>query len=51
MLNGYIKGNEDMTFEQGLQILQNKFKDYIKTQVLSKVEVDDLGKHTTNSEM
>ena len=40
-----IKGNENMTFEEALQILQDKFRNYIKTQVLSKVEVDDLGKN------
>ena len=44
-LNCCIKGNEDMTFEEGLQILQDKFRNYIKTQVLSKVEVGDLGKN------
>ena len=33
-----------MTFEEGLDILKDTFHDYIKTEVLSKVEVDDLGK-------
>ena len=32
-----------MTFEEGLQSLQTTFRDYIKTQVISKVDVEDLG--------
>ena len=33
-----------MTFEEGLEILKNTFTDYINVEVLSKVEVDELGK-------
>ena len=32
-----------MTFEEGLQLLQKTFRDYIKTQVISKVDMQDLG--------
>ena len=35
-----------MTFEDGLKSLQLTFREYIKTQVLSKVKVDNLGKRT-----
>ena len=33
-----------MTFEEGLDILKGTFHDYINTEVLSKVEADNLGK-------
>ena len=32
-----------MTFEEGLHRLEETFHDYIKTEVLSKVEIDVLG--------
>ena len=38
-----LKGNEDVTFEEGLQLLQTSFRNYMKTQVISKVDVEDLG--------
>ena len=44
-----VKGNEEMTFEDGLKSLQMTFRKYIKTQVLSKVKVDDLGKGTISN--
>ena len=44
---GHIQGNEDMTFEEGLDKLKDTFHDYINTEVLSKVEVDNLGKKKT----
>ena len=37
-----------MTFEDGLKSLQMTFRKYIKTQVLSKVKVDNLGKRISN---
>jgi len=40
--SAYDEGNEDMTFEEGLQLLQKTFRDYIKTQVISKVDMQDL---------
>merc|ERR1712131_401241 len=39
--SAYDEGNEDMTFEEGLQLLQKTFRDYIKTQVISKVDMQD----------
>ena len=33
-----------MTFGEGLEILKNTFRDYINVEVLSKVDVNDLGK-------
>ena len=33
-----------MTFEEGLEKLKKTFRDYINVEVLSKVEVNQLGK-------
>ena len=32
-----------MTFEEGLKMLQTTFRDYIKTQVISQVNIENLG--------
>ena len=49
-LNSKLKGNEDMTFEEGLDMLKETFDDYMQTTVLNHVKVDDfkveLGKKT-----
>jgi len=39
----FIKGNGGMTFEEALYKLKKSFNDYIKAEVLSKVDVNDLG--------
>lgn len=33
-----------MSFEQGLIVLQNQFRDYITSKVLSKIKIDNFGK-------
>ena len=45
-LDSKLKGNEDMTFEEGLNMLKETFNDYMQTTVLNHVKVDELGKKT-----
>ena len=45
-LNVFTKGNEDMTFDEAFDVLKEEFNDYMQTNVLSQVEVNDLGERT-----
>lgn len=41
-----FQGNKNMSFEQGLIVLQNQFRDYITSKVLSKIKIDKFGETT-----